>query len=219
MASIEQTVPAREALLRAAREELVEKGHAAVSLRAVARRAGVSHAAPAHFFGDRAGMLTAVATDGFGMLERALEDAARKASGGGETTLAALGLAYVDFGLAHPALVDLMFRRSELVPDDPSLVAAQRAALGRLRGAVGDVVGERAEEWSLVSWAVVHGLVNIVREGLLARIAGYEPDREADHARELVALYATAFGRQLGAGGGEGLRGQATASFPELGRS
>jgi len=194
MESHEHGLPARDALLQAARDELVEKGHASVSLRAVARRAGVSHAAPAHFFGDRAGMLTAVATDGFGRLSRALAGA-----GGGDvatdgTALEALGRRYVDFGLANPALMDLMFRRSELAPDDPDLVEAQRAALEPLRTAVADVAGDDAEDWSLVSWAVVHGLVSLVREGVLARVAEKDPDGAADLARHLVAVYARGVG-------------------------
>lgn len=180
----------REALLRAARDELTEKGHASVSLRAVARRAGVSHAAPAHFFGDRAGMLTAVATEGYRLLAQALADSMEGSAGDGETALASLGRAYVDFGLAQPALFDLMFRRSELTPDDADLVAAQAESLGLLRQAVADVVSEGAEGWSLLSWGVVHGLVSLIREGVLAPIAGREPDEVADLARDLVDQFA-----------------------------
>ena len=180
---------ARDALLLAAAEELTEKGHASVSLRAVARRAGVSHAAPAHFFGDRAGMLTAVAVDGFHRLAVTLRSA-----GGvevdAEDRFAAQGLAYLDFGLAHPALMDLMFRQAELVPDDPELIVAQREALGPLREGLDGVVGEQAEEWSLVSWALVHGLVALVRERALARVTESDPDAAAELARRLVRLYA-----------------------------
>lgn len=183
---------ARDALLAAARDELAEKGHASVSLRAVARRAGVSHAAPAHFFGDRAGMLTAVATDGFRMLARALDSAA---DGSPTSRLEALGRAYVEFGLAEPALFDLMFRRSELSPDDPALAEAQQEALGSLRAAVSDIGrGDDREGWSLVSWAVVHGLVTLVREGVLAPIAGRDVEDGPDLARELVTLYASGVG-------------------------
>jgi AcrR family transcriptional regulator len=177
------------ALLLAAAEELTEKGHASVSLRAVARRAGVSHAAPAHFFGDRAGMLTAVAVDGFHRLAVALRDAGGVETDG-EERFAAQGLAYLDFGLAHPALMDLMFRQAELVPDDPELIVAQREALGPLREGLDGVVGEQAEEWSLVSWAMVHGLVSLVRERALARVAETEPEAAAELARRLVRLYA-----------------------------
>jgi AcrR family transcriptional regulator len=198
MESNEQAPTARDALLRAAREELVEKGHATVSLRAVARRAGVSHAAPAHFFGDRAGMLTAVATEGFQLLAHDLAAAADGAPDRGAVRLAAIGGAYVDFGLANPALIDLMFRRSELSPDDPALLEAQQESLEHLREAVADTSSKDAAGWSLVSWAVVHGLVTLVREGVLAPIAGRDPQESADLARELVALYATRFGDSAG---------------------
>ncbi|MGB4777517.1 TetR/AcrR family transcriptional regulator [Microbacterium sp.] len=207
MASTEHAGSAREALLKAAREELIEKGHAAVGLRAVARRAGVSHAAPAHFFGDRAGMLTAVATEGFEDLARALESASRsdtpdqatanQAAAGQGAAFDALGRAYVDFGLQHPALMDLMFRRSELVRDDAALVEAQRSALGFLRAAVADLVGEDAEDWSFVSWAVVHGLVSLVREGVLARVAEVDDDAAPDLARRLATVYGSGVARLL----------------------
>jgi AcrR family transcriptional regulator len=191
MTSSEQPVAARDALLHAARAELVDSGHAAVSLRAVARRAGVSHAAPAHFFRDRAGMLTAVAIEGFTELAQTLAAASQRATDGREPPLEALGLAYVEFGLAHPALMDLMFRRSELVADDGALAHAQARALDFLRSAVSDAVDDTAAaaEWSLVSWAVVHGLVSLVREGVLARIAEQDPDRAPDLARRLVRVY------------------------------
>ncbi len=193
MATEDTPVPhsssAREALLKAAVEELTEKGHASVSLRAVARRAGVSHAAPAHFFGDRAGMLTAVATEGFGRLAVAMRNAGEQ-EGTAEERFTALGLAYLDFGLDEPALTDLMFRRAELAPDDAGLAKAQRAALEPLRTAVAGLVGDQAEEWSMLSWAVVHGLVALVREEALARVAGTEQKGAEDYARRLVGLYA-----------------------------
>jgi AcrR family transcriptional regulator len=189
----EPTPTARDALLRAAREELAERGHAAVSLRAVARRAGVSHAAPAHFFGDRAGMLTAVAVDGFDLLDARLQAAARDAETAGESPLAALGLAYVDFGLAEPALSDLMFRRAELAADDPRLLAARRRTLGRLREAVGEIAGAGSADWSLIAWALAHGLVSLAREGVLAPMAGRGDDEAADLARDLVVQFASGF--------------------------
>lgn len=190
MATTDTPAPsARDALLQAAVDELTEKGHASVSLRAVARRAGVSHAAPAHFFGDRAGMLTAVATDGFGRLAVAMRNAGDGAATA-EERFEALGLAYLDFGLQQPALADLMFRRAELASDDPGLAKAQRAALEPLRLAVADVMGDQAEDWSMLSWAVVHGLVALVREEALARVAEKKQAGAAEYARSLVRLYA-----------------------------
>ncbi|QJU55594.1 TetR/AcrR family transcriptional regulator [Herbiconiux sp. KACC 21604] len=193
---------AHRSLLEAARAELAEGGHAGVSLRAVARRAGLSHAAPAHFFIDRAGLLTAVATEGFRQLTERLDQAA--AASEPSERLAALGRVYVDYGLEHPALVDLMFRRTELHPDDPELQEAQRASIGRLVAAVSATEGgeaggnENADRWALVSWALVHGLVVLAREGVLSRAADRPDGESADVARELVRFYTAALPRHGG---------------------
>jgi hypothetical protein len=109
--------------------------------------------------------------------------------------LAALGRAYVDFGLVHPALFDLMFRAGELHADDPELRAARSAAISGLRAAVGDLAtGERAPSTpTLVSWAFVHGLVALVRGGALQSAAGVDPDAGADLTHRLTDVFATAF--------------------------
>ena len=168
----------REDLLAAARAELDDHGHAGVSLRAVARRAGVSHAAPKHHFADRAALLTAVAADGYTALAATLEEAP-------EHTLAALGRAYIDFGLAHPALYDLMFRPSELHADDPDLRAAKDRSLQRLRAATDD------QPLTLISWALVHGLVMLARDGALSGPVGATaPADVAGMARRLAETYA-----------------------------
>jgi hypothetical protein len=138
-------------------------------------------------------MLTAVAVDGFDLLDARLQAAARDAAADGRSPLAALGLAYVDFGLAEPALADLMFRRSELAADDPRLLDARRRTLGRLRAAVGEIAGGSgagAADWSLISWALAHGLVSLAREGVLAPMADRGEEEAADLARDLVVRFA-----------------------------
>src|SRR5262249_61158792 len=112
----------REAVLAAARAELVEHGTGAISLGAVARRAGLSHAAPKYHFRDRSGLLTAIATEGFHALAR---DLAQVHESDAQRQLAALGRTYIDFGLSHRALFELMFTPSELHTLDEELVAAQ----------------------------------------------------------------------------------------------
>lgn len=192
----------REGLLAAAREELAEHGHAAISLRAVARRAGVSHAAPKYHFPDRAALLTAVAAEGFLALAAAIQHAVDTAdSGAGNPSpdsrfqLAALGRAYIDFGLANPALFDLMFRPSELHPDDPALQQAQREAT-RVLASTAARLADSAPPASgtpplaLVSWALVHGLVVLTRDGALAGAAGStDPHAAADLARSLTEVF------------------------------
>lgn len=171
------TTDVATALLREARAELVEHGASGVSLRAVARRAGVSHAAPKHHFGDRAGLLTAIAVDGF---ERLTQELGR-ADAGGDTDaldrLAALGRAYLDFGIANPAVFELMFRPDQVHGDAPALVAARSESFGVLASAVGSAVDQDqdarpTEEVSLISWALVHGLVVLIHGGALQTITG-----------------------------------------------
>jgi AcrR family transcriptional regulator len=166
---------AREGLLAAARAELDEHGHAAISLRAIARRAGVSHALPKYHFGDRAGLLTAIATDGFQALGKALHEVATTADPpptDPRQRVAALGRTYTLFGLTHPALFDLMFRPTELHPDDPALVRAQHEAISVLSAAVADLAPADPSTsatpiLALISWAFVHGLVVLTRDGAL----------------------------------------------------
>src|SRR5215472_16808361 len=81
----------RQALLDAALATLDEVGADRLSLREVARRAGVSHAAPAHHFSDKAGLLTAIATEGFGRLVRYLAVAQPGGAGEPVDQLVALG--------------------------------------------------------------------------------------------------------------------------------
>src|SRR5829696_9192910 len=120
-------------LLEAAVEAIAEVGPAAVSLRELARRAGVSHAAPAHHFGDKAGLLTAVAADGFRRLAATLRDT-YQASG----SFLEVGVAYVGFAVGHRAHFEVMFRPELYHPDDPELVQARDAARGLLYPPAGE---------------------------------------------------------------------------------
>ena len=182
----------REALLAAARAELTESGHGAISLRAVARRAGVSHAAPKYHFQDRAGLLTAIATEGF----VALTDALRRVDATVDVRhrIAALGKAYIDFGLAHPALFDLMFRPTELHADDRALGVARQEAVGTLSDAVGrhrpGEPASRPPHLALTCWALAHGLAVLTRDGALGAAAGLTgPDAAADLAHDLTDTF------------------------------
>ena len=189
--TVEPSAAGRAALLAAAHAELVEHGATALSLRAVARRAGLSHAAPKHHFRDRQGLLTAVAADGFRLFGEALARAA--VSGDPDERLAAMGRAYLDFGRSHPALLDLMFRGAELDRDDPEYLASGRAAFALLVTAVDDVAPTGAmsvggpppgpSDNALMTWAFIHGLVVLGRSG--ATIPGHgafgdEADRLVD---------------------------------------
>ena len=96
-------------------------GVSGVSLRDVARRAGVSHGAPAHHFGSKAGLLTAFATAGYQLLaESVTSEIAASRAADGAAELAAIGRGYVRFAVGHPAHFDVMFRLDALNPANAS---------------------------------------------------------------------------------------------------
>src|SRR4051812_2212362 len=93
----------REAVIAAALAEVQAVGAEQASMREIARRAGVSHAAPAHHFGDKAGIFTAIAIEGFGLAAEAIGPAAH-----GPFGFLNGGAAYVGFALSHPAHFEVM---------------------------------------------------------------------------------------------------------------
>jgi len=121
----------RRALLAAAADAITEHGVAALSMRDLARRAGVSHAAPTHHFGDKAGLLTALATEGFELLARALATS-RLAS----NSFLEMGVSYVRFAMTRRAHFEVMFRPDLYHADDPDLLAARAKSGDALYAAV-----------------------------------------------------------------------------------
>ena len=162
----------RRELLDAAVGAIVENGPVALSLRDLASRAGVSHSAPAHHFGDKAGLLTAVAAEGYALLADALEE------GASDGDFLEAGLAYVRFATAHPAHFQVMFQPHLFRGDDPDLLAARRRADAVLYGTAatvpGAVTGGREREVAIAGWCLVHGLATLWQAGYL-RPLGDDP--------------------------------------------
>jgi AcrR family transcriptional regulator len=183
----------RAALLAAAETELAERGIEGFSLRAVAKRAGVSHAAPAHHFGDTPGLLTALAAEGFRRFLAA--QAAREAVAAADprSQIVAAGLGYIDFALARPALFRLMFgsRRPDFGHDD--LTAAAQAAYGHLEAQTFAAGGRSAQDVA-AAWAVAHGLADLM-------VAGRLKPLKALPAAERDAAFAAIIARALPAAG------------------
>jgi AcrR family transcriptional regulator len=127
----------RAALLRAATEELAENGVEGFTLRSCARRAGVSHAAPAHHFGDVTGLLTEVAIDAFHRLAGSINRQVAKAEAGTVEHPIAVALGYVLFAIQSPAEFTLMFRAQRLDTRRPEYRAAAGGAFAPTAGAVG----------------------------------------------------------------------------------
>ena len=178
----------RAALIRAARDILESEGYEALTLRAAARRVGVSQAAPYNHFADKAALLAAVAALGFQEFAAAMRQE-MDAVVDPLARLNAAGIAYVAFATSNPGLFKLMFGSSVLMgSDDPDLDAARTSAYDVLRGAVhavhvsGPHPAQQEALESLKSWALVHGLATMINEGTIAPgIFG------ASSARELIS--------------------------------
>ena len=167
----------RRDLLDTALALIAEEGPSAVSLRALARRLGVSHAAPANHFPDKAALFTAIAVEGFALLAEAIEDGVRRL--GRDATAGqrfrAAGRAYTGFALAHPAHFAVMWQRDLLHQDDPELVAAGDTTFELLLGSVRDIqsegwaAGRDPQAVAYLAWSVVHGLAALWLGGSLQR--------------------------------------------------
>lgn len=143
----------KAAILEQASQLVAERGADGVSLRELARAAGVSHAAPAHHFVDRRGLFTALAAQGWRLLATALAEARPEFDDA--------ALAYVRFAIDHPGHYEVMFDRSLVNPDNADLVAAQDAAGAELASGVGTLDDPRAtadpQAAALAAWSLVHG--------------------------------------------------------------
>jgi AcrR family transcriptional regulator len=144
---------------------LAEDGLAGFSLREVARRAGVSHAAPAHHFGDAAGLLTAVAIEGFEELT-ARTSAAIEGVDDPVEALARLGRAYVEVSRSHPGHCAVLFRHDAIRPDDPAYKAAGQGAFAVLVGVVERIARIHHPDLdvllaSATCWATMQGLLTV----------------------------------------------------------
>lgn len=181
------------ALLDAVEKAIAEYGVSGVSLRDVARRAGVSHSAPAHHFGSKSGMLTAFATVGYQMLIESVRQEAATLDGSDlAARVAALGQGYVRFAVSHPAHFELMFRADLLDPDDQDLIAARDTLNGLLVDAVercreaGYLRDRPAMVVAASAWSLVHGLAALWISGRLSERTGeHDPQRIAKAVTEL----------------------------------
>jgi AcrR family transcriptional regulator len=159
----------RPALISAAIGEIEESGPAAMSLRAVARRAGVTHAAATYHFGDRAGLLTAVAAEGYRLLAEALRGAQETRG-----SFLEVGVAYVRFAVTHRAHFEVMYRPELYHRDNAELGRAREAAATLLYG-TGEITRERMA-YGVAAWSIVHGLATLWLNGNLPAQLGDDPE-------------------------------------------
>ena len=171
----------RAACVRAARELLEEDGSASLSLRAVARRAGVSATAPYRHFAVREQLVSAVAAEGYRELGEQL--AAANPAPATPQDLTELAVAYVRFAVERPALFRAMFAE----PCDPTneeRVAAVAAVSEYLRAIVHAVFPEAdLDPLSTAVWALVHGLAFLFLDG---KLDASTPEAVADQVRAAI---------------------------------
>src|ERR1700704_2797525 len=195
----------REALLKAAETVLERDGLQGLTLRAVAREAGVSHAAPTHHFGDLTGLLSELAAIGFRQFNAAMTAAGSTGAAPLENAMAR-AKAYVAYAQAHPGMYGLMFRTERLDMTRPSLHEAANASFAGLAGGIGARRQEQISEQALSmdqaaaivrAWSLVHGFTMLLLDGRLADILRRLP-RGTDAAMLLDAMLRSTVGRPPG---------------------
>ncbi|MFZ4895433.1 TetR/AcrR family transcriptional regulator [Plantibacter sp. Mn2098] len=166
----------RSTLLEAAAASIERDGVDALSLRQLARDAGVSHAAPSRHFRDKRALLDALAEDGFNRLADTLEHAVA-----GEATTPremrsrfdALASSYVSFALAQPTLLTLMFGLKHAPDANETLLAAGHASMAITMRVVidaqsiGAIIDDDPQRIALVAFATFHGIATLASGGLL----------------------------------------------------
>ncbi len=178
-------------------EQLIgEVGVSGLSLRETARRAGVSHSAPAHHFGDLRGMLDAFALEGFAMLERAMLDGIARADAMSANDpvmyLREIGAAYLRFAIAHPAHYEVMFRDKQDDGDHGDFMTTEQGkASANLFGPLAVVVGqlvasgvirpENGRYAASMLWGMVHGIASLWNDNVLPHFyEDHTPDEVVD---------------------------------------
>jgi AcrR family transcriptional regulator len=177
----------RRALLEAARQLAEECGIDSFTLREVARRARVSHAAPYHHFADKTALVEALAIETYKRLAQVLQRACDRKGGNALDRLGAIGIAYVEFAVEHPAEFRLLTRFEVCPPPSntqligtfalPPLEEAANEAYNVLIGAI--QAGQEAklitegdlESLALTCWSSVHGLAVLLLDGLIGKSA------------------------------------------------
>ena len=166
----------RNALVREASQLVEQEGAAKLSLRGLARRLGVSHAAPAHHFAGRDELLMEIAAEGFADLADALEQALE-----GDDVEVQAGLAYLEVALGHPERFRLMFgsrTRAEVEPPERLRLESRRAYSALLRVARGRGAADRAPDEpeepmqaaELSTWSLIHGATTLYLDGALPAV-------------------------------------------------
>ena len=188
----------RQVLLDAAAEAIEEEGLAALSLRALARKVGVSHGAPARHFPDKAALLTALATEALERFQAAMRKAIEQ-EGSALERYRAMGRCYVRFAIENPAYFHIMGRPEFYSAGDEvfsrgyqEFFDTMSEAAAAARREVG-VEGLDPQAFLISTWAMAHGLATLWLDGTLEDRIG-PVDIEAIAARGFDVVFASGEG-------------------------
>lgn len=165
-------------------------------MREIARRAGVTHAALAYRFGDKTGLFTAIATEGFRLAAATIGPVATGPNG-----FIQGGIAYTVFALTHPGHFDVMFRPDLHRADDPELIEARAAAFavlyGGARTSLDAAPDEEVSGVVVTGWSLAHGFAALARTGNLRGRISDDPTELATQIAQGVVRLADLAGRYL----------------------
>ncbi|MCP4040166.1 MAG: WHG domain-containing protein [bacterium] len=162
----------RQELLDAAAEAVEEEGLAALSLRALARKVGVSHGAPARHFPDKAALLTAMATEALARFRAAMTEAGEQ----GDSALEryrAMGRCYVHFAIENPAYFHIVGRPEFYSAGDEAFSRSYQEFFDTMSEVAADarreggVEGLDPQAFLISTWAMAHGLATLWLDGTL----------------------------------------------------
>jgi AcrR family transcriptional regulator len=175
----------RRSLIQAGSKTIEEKGLGGLSLREVARSAGVSHTAPYRHFQDKADLLAAISQKGFEQLTEAARQAADEHPGDPQKQFVAASVQYVLFGVRHPRMANLLFGGVIDMKTAPrALKTASWAAFQLVETIINN--GKQAGvfknrdtmELAVTIWSGIHGLAQLISNGYLSRLAATEKQVE-----------------------------------------
>lgn len=181
----------RSALIEAALEIILDTGPQGLSIREVARRAGVSHAAPYRHFTDKNDLVVAVVEKGFSLMQDTMLEKKAAAEPDAISQFAASGFAYVEFALTYPGYYRVMFS-GNLISSDGN-VSLQHTSSDALSEMVNDIQAAQnigivrqgdATAQAVAIWSTMHGFVSLMNDNRISHLVG--KGFTADEIRDLV---------------------------------
>lgn len=203
MAARRHDIDLPTALLEATEEILREDGLHKFTLREAARRAGVSHGAPAFHFRDVSGLLTAFAASGFKAMTELMTKYRGAAPKDPSSQLVAVGCAYIDYAISHRPQFQLMFRSDSIRLNDSAYEECSTRAFMQLQETMQPFLGPNAnqQEWKLkmiLAWTAVHGFATLVLEKRFEKFYPDEPGKAVlEDAKQMLDLLQASFKSKL----------------------